>query len=167
LVKSKVVVAVGCGLMVATAVNIIPNIFYINYSPSLPIGLYMRIPSGEYRRGDYIVYEPDEATKTLVRGYEWHDTEPHTFLKIVGGVAGDRYSVDEKTKFFTIEGNYAGQVYETDSKGNSLPQIRGEFTVEQGRILPIATNPRSFDGRYTGTIPITSIKAKVMPLLTK
>ena len=167
MVKNSVVVAVGCGLLVATAVNIIPNIFYINYSPSLPIGLYMRIPGGEYRRGDYIVYEPDEATKTLVRGYGWHGEEHDTFLKIVGGVAGDKYSIDEKTKFFTIEENFVGQVYETDSKGNSLPQIRGEFTVERGRILPIATNPRSFDGRYTGTIPTTSIKAKVMPILTK
>ena len=167
MVQTKVVVAVGCGLLAATVVTIAPKMFFINTTSSLPVGLYVRIPGGEYRRGDYIVYEPDETTKTLVSGYGWHDTEPHTFLKIVGGVAGDRYSVDEKTKFFTIEGNYAGQVYETDSKGNSLPQIRGEFTVEQGRILPIATNPRSFDGRYTGTIPITSIKAKVMPLLTK
>lgn len=167
MIKSKLVVTVGCSLLLATAITVMPNLFYINSTPSVPIGLYMRIPGKDYGRGDYIVYEPDEATQSLVRHYEWHEKEPSTYLKIVGGVAVDTYTIDKDNGQFTVAGKYVGQALDCDSKGNPLPQHRGEFTVEPGRILPIARNPRSFDGRYTGTIPVASIKAKVIPLLTR
>ena len=36
----------------------------------------------------------------------------------------------------------------------------------RGEFLPIGTNPRSFDGRYTGTVPLKNIKARVIPLIT-
>jgi len=60
-----------------------------------------------------------------------------------------------------------GRVYITDTAGHHLPQLRGKFQVEEGCVLPIAINPRSFDGRYTGTISLKQIKAKVIPILTK
>ena len=166
MIQSKLVISIGCVLASATVFSALSHIFFLNTSQSLPVGLYVRIPCGEYQRGDYIVYEPDEATKTLVRRYGWNDN-PGTFLKIVGGIAGDRYSVEESTRFFTIGDKFIGIAYETDTKGHPLPQISGDFTVEEGQILPVGTAPRSFDGRYTGTIPITSVKAKVKPLLTK
>jgi len=166
LIKCKLVISIGCVLASATVFAALPHIFFFNTSKSLPVGLYVRIPGDEYEKGDYIVYEPDEGTKSLVRRYGWNDN-PGTFLKIVGGVAGDKYSVEESTRFFTVGDKFIGIAYETDTKGHQLPQISGEFTVEEGQILPIGTDPRSFDGRYTGTIPITSIKAKVKPLLTK
>ena len=166
MIKCKLVISIGCVLASAMVFAALPHIFFFNTSKSLPVGLYVRIPGDEYEKGDYIVYEPDEGTKALVRRYGWNDN-PGTFLKIVGGVAGDKYSVEESTRFFTVGDKYIGIAHETDTKGNRLPQIRGDFTVEEGRILPIGTASRSFDGRYTGTIPITRIKAKVKPLLTK
>ena len=142
-----------------------PKVFYLNVTSSLPTGLYMKIPGKECRRGDYIVYEPSEETKELIIKNGWGDGK-RDFLKRVGATAGEKYSVDAETLKFEIEGKYIGQVYETDTNGNALPKLRGEFEVPKGYVLPIATSARSFDGRYSGTIPQNSIKTRVVPILT-
>lgn len=162
----KIIVMSGFTLFVAMLFDFLPTVFYLNTTDSLPVGLYMKIPGKDYRRGDFIIYEPDEKTKTLMRQYGWDDGT-HTFLKIVEGIAGDTYAVDETTLIFTVNDKYVGRVYVTDTAGHYLPQLRGKFTVEEGRILPIAYNSCSFDGRYMGTISINQIKSKVMPILTK
>ena len=164
--RRKIIILFGFCLFVAMFFDFLPTVFYLNITDSLPVGLYMKIPGKDYHRGDYIVYEPNEKTKTLMRQYGWDDGT-HTFLKRVGGIAGDTYAIDETTLTFTVNDKYVGQVYVTDTARHHLPQIRGNFTVEEGQILPIAKNPRSFDGRYTGTIPLKQIKAKVIPILTK
>ena len=162
----KIIIMFGFCLFVAMLFDFLPTVFYLNTTDSLPVGLYMKIPGKDYRRGDYIVYEPNEKTKALMRQYGWDDGT-HTFLKMVGGIAGDTYVIDETTLAFTVNDKYVGQVYITDTARHHLPQLRGKFRVEEGCVLPIATNPRSFDGRYTGTISLKQIKAKVIPILTK
>ena len=125
----------------------------------------MRIPCKEFRRGDYIVYEPSEEVKTLIVENGWGDGK-RDFLKKVGATAGEKYSIDAETLKFEIEGKYIGQVYETDDAENVLPKLRGEFEVLKDYVLPIATSARSFDGRYSGAIPKSQIKARVVPILT-
>ena len=137
--------------------------FFINITDSLPVGLYLRMPQGDFQRGDYIVYEPSEEVRRMVADYGWGDGH-HVFLKQVGAVAGEHYAIHEATHEFTIEGIYRGRIFDTDTQGHPLPKLRGEFIVPDGHVLPVATNPRSFDGRYTGTIPLACIKAKVIPL---
>lgn len=137
--------------------------FFLNITDSLPIGLYIRVPMTDFQRGDYIVYEPSEDVRHMVVDYGWGDGK-HVFLKQIGAVPGDHYAINEETKEFLIEGEYRGRVFDTDTQGHRLPQLRGEFTVPEGYVLPVATNPRSFDGRYTGTISVKSINAKVIPL---
>ena len=63
-------------------------------------------------------------------------------------------------------GRYIGQAYPQDQEGRPMPEIRGSFLVPEEEFLPIGTNPRSFDGRYTGTVPLKNIKARVIPLIT-
>lgn len=138
-------------------------LFFLNITDSLPMGLYLRIPAAVLEHGDYIVYEPEESVKQMVRDYGWGDGE-HVFLKCVGAVAGESYAIHEDTHEFTIEGQHAGPVFDADTTGHPLPQLRGKFIVPEGHVLPVATNPRSFDGRYTGSIPVSCIKAKVVPL---
>ena len=125
----------------------------------------MKILSKEVSRGDYIVYEPSEEVKEIINKNRWGNGK-HDFLKKVGAVAGEKYVISEDTLKFEIEGKYIGQVYETDNKGNELPKLRGGYEVPQGYVLPIATSARSFDGRYSGVIPISQIKAIVVPIWT-
>lgn len=142
-----------------------PKMIYFNVTSSLPQGFYLRIPGKECRRDDYIIYEPSEEVKTLIVKNGWGDGE-RDFLKRVGAISGEKYSVDAETLKFEIGGKYIGQVYETDNEGNALPKLRGEFEVPKGYVLPIATSARSFDGRYSGAISEKLIKARVIPILT-
>lgn len=142
----------------------IPEVFYLNVTSSLPVGLYMKIPCEELKRGDYIVYEPSQSVKEIVVKNGWGDGR-HDFLKKVGAVAGDKYSIDAKTLVFESAGKYVGLVYEEDNRGNQLPKLRGEFVVPEGCVLPVATSSRSFDGRYSGAIETRQIKARVVPIL--
>ena len=155
-------------LAICVAVNIgfaiVPKIFYVNVTSSLPQGLYVRVPRREITKGDYIVYEPTAEVKEIIIKNGWGEGK-HDFLKTVGAVSGEKYSIDSQTLAFEINGKYVGQVYEKDNAGNELPKLRGKFEVPQGYILPVATSARSFDGRYSGVIPKSRIKAKVVPIL--
>lgn len=158
-------VGVFCLCLLATAVffQSLSYLFFLNITDSLPLGLYLRIPGREFQCGDYIVYEPSGEVRRMVADYGWGDGN-HVFLKQIGAVAGEHYAIHEETHEFTVEGMCRGRVFDTDAQGHPLPRLRGEFIVPQGHILPVATNPRSFDGRYTGTIPVDSIQTKVIPL---
>lgn len=137
---------------------------YLNVTESLPRGVYVRVPKFEIMRGDYVVYEPSEKIKKLIRENGWGEGE-QKFLKQVGGVRGDEYEVDKVHQIFLINGKYAGQVFKTDSAGHKMPQLEGKKTVGEGEILPTGTNLRSFDGRYTGAIKISEVETKVVPLI--
>lgn len=154
-------------LMLCVAVRLVfeglSEIFYLNVTSSLPRGLYMKIPSKEFIRGDYIIYEPTEEVKALIVKNDWGDGN-HDFLKKVGAVSGEKFSINADTLIFEIEGEYIGKVFEKDNVGHELPKLRGEFEVPQDCVLPIATSARSFDGRYSGVISNKKIKAKVMPI---
>ena len=163
--KKKAVIFLGMCLAVGLMLGEMPKMIYFNVTTSLPQGFYLRIPCKECRRGDYIVYEPSEEVKTLIIKNGWGDGR-RDFLKKVGATEGEKYSIESDTLRFEIEGKYIGQVYETDDAGNVLPKLRGEFEVPKDYVLPIATSARSFDGRYSGAIPKSQIKARVVPILT-
>ena len=163
--KRKAIIFLSICVIVQVCFEIFEGLFYVNVTSSLPQGFYVKVPSTNYQRGDYIVYEPSEEVKNIIIQNKWGNAQ-YDFLKKVGATAGDTYSISSRNLAFEINGEYIGHVYETDSKGNELPKLRGEFKVEEGYILPIATSARSFDGRYSGTIPESRIKAKVIPILT-
>lgn len=163
--KRKMIIFLAVCVVTKFYFEEVSNIFYLNVTSSLPTGLYMKIPSKECRHNDYIVYEPNEAVKEMIIENGWGDGK-HDFLKKVGAIEGEKYSIDVETLKFEIDGKYIGQVYETDNAGNVLPKLRGEFEVPKDYVLPIATSARSFDGRYSGAIPKSQIKARVVPILT-
>lgn len=161
--KKRAAIFFALCVIARLAFEVMSDVFYLNVTPSLPTGLYMKIPGKEYRRGDYIVYEPSQSVKETVAKNGWGDGK-HDFLKKVGAVEGDTYSIDAETLIFEAAGKYVGMVYETDNRGNPLPKLRGEFVVHEGYVLPIAMSARSFDGRYSGAIHKSQIKARVVPV---
>ena len=103
--------------------------------------------------------------KAIIVKNGWGDGK-HDFLKKVGAVSGEKYSINADTLIFEIEGEYIGKVFEKDNVGHELPKMRGEFEVPKDSVLPIATSERSFDGRYSGAINKSQIKAHVIPIFT-
>ena len=85
------------------------DILFYNATASLPRGIYLRIPATKIERGDIVVYDPPEEVIDLSfqRGYVQHtDTR---FLKRVGAIAGDVYSIGDQGSF-CINGVYIGDV---------------------------------------------------------
>ena len=141
------------------------EIFFVNVTASLPVGLYLRTPDRNFQRGDYIIYEPAPPVKNILEENGW-ETDAKFFMKTVGGIGGDSYSITETGEFF-IGNKRIGKTFSKDGRGKKLPQLRGRFEISKGYVLPIGTNEKSFDGRYTGVIAEEDIKCKVIPIWTR
>ena len=136
-----------------------------NGSGSVPRGFYLRVPIGTLANGDYVVFAPNELSERFSSARGW--SNPGTFwLKQVGALSGESFFIHPGTRQFFVNGHYIGIAPRMDSEGRPMPEILGEHIVPEGEFLPIGNNPRSFDGRYTGTVPCSRIRAKVVPILT-
>ena len=145
------------------AIWLLPRVLFLNFSSSIPRGLYLRVSSEQLHVGDIVVYTPTDDVIIFMKERGWlkENQEPMPFLKYVGGLFGDDYST--RNHSFWVNGNYVGEILVTDSKGQPL-QISGTHKVLEKSFLPLASNPDGFDGRYTGCVPINRIIAKVIPI---
>lgn len=143
------------------------RIIFYNGTTSTPRGIYLRIPNfTDLPDGAYVVFSPNEATTKFGKDHGWFK-EDTFFLKQVGAVAGESYRIDPVTLQFFANEKYIGQVSRNTSQGTALPFQRGDFIVPDGEFLPVGLHPRSFDGRYTGTVPEKNILARVVPVFTE
>lgn len=140
-------------------------LFFLNTTASLPQGLYMRIPGWFIRDGDYVAYAPTQETADIAVSRGWLEMNG-LLLKKVGAMPGEQYDVNPSNMQFSVRGKYVGQVASEDREGHDMPTHYGRHVVPKGEFLPIGTSPRSFDGRYTGTVSKDHIRAKVIPLIT-
>ena len=139
------------------------NVLFYNTTASMPIGYYLRIPCTRFSSGDIVAYEPTDEVRqfALERGYTDKDI---CLLKRIGALEGDSYQAADGS--FYVNGQYRGPVAVEDSNGEPLPQLPpGKQVVPAGEFLPLADVTRSFDGRYTGTVPLANIRGRVIPLL--
>lgn len=141
-------------------------LFFINETASLPRGLYMKIPAWDFKEGDYVVYQPTLCAQEIANRRGWLESDG-LLLKQVGALSGTEYRISPKTGSFFIRDQYYGKAYPVDREGKEMPVSYGLFIVPKDSFLPVGTAPRSFDGRYTGTVPLKNIVAKVVPLLTE
>ena len=148
--------------------------FYFNKTESLPLGIYVRIPDfilslqgrepTAIKKGDYVVFEPNEETKKLVVERKYAPAA-ELFLKKVGGRYGDSWTIDKDYNFY-LNDEYYGNVFLKDKFGNNMPIKIGSFQINKDEFLPVGEAERSFDGRYTGVVKVSNIKAIAYPLFT-
>jgi conjugative transfer signal peptidase TraF len=142
------------------------RLIFFNETSSLPRGVYLRIPAWYLHDGDFVVFTPNEETSMLATSRSWSRPNEY-FLKKIGAIEGEDYQIDAATKSFFANRRYIGQVIPKDRNDEPMPIHAGDFIVPKGEFLPIGTNPRSFDGRYTGTVSVKNIHAKVIPFITE
>jgi conjugative transfer signal peptidase TraF len=138
----------------------------INETASEPLGVYRLVehPTSDFRRGMYVVFPVPTELHALVYGRHWMKNGI-PFLKELLGVAGDRVCIVNHR--LEINGRTIGPVFESDSQGQPLPQIRGCFEVPAGTFFAASQYlEKSFDARYFGPLPLSQLQGEARPVWT-
>ena len=140
------------------------KLFYINLSGSIPVGLYRTITGSEHRVGDLVVFDVPAAAQPVVYGRNILP-EGWPLMKYIAALHDDIFCVHKKSLF--INQKYIAAVLEYDSQGEPLSHVEGCHKIGIDEFLPISTYiPHSYDGRYFGAVPLSSIRARAAPVWT-
>ncbi|MDB5575381.1 MAG: traF [Bradyrhizobium sp.] len=136
-----------------------------NASASVPIGLYSVHPIDTPHRGDLLVVKPPERLAAfLAKRHYLPRAVP--LLKHVAALPGqrvcrigDRISVDRRP---------LGDARRRDSKGRPLPVWQGCRMLGPHELFLMNPDvPDSFDGRYFGPLPVSTVIGRATPLWTE
>lgn len=146
-----------------------------NWTPSLPVGLYLVQPVRPDRpltRGALVraCLPPEAAALARERGYLAPGSCPHgtrSVLKQAAALPGDSVAVDSGG--IAVNGRHAAApAQDRDSQGRPLAAVpHGIYAVAPGAVwLLSGHSTASYDARYFGPVPLAGIDATARPLLT-
>ncbi len=144
----------------------------INLSPSIPIGLYRRVHEPILRGALVEACLPKSiATLARKRGYLRggscpDGTEP--VAKTVAALPGDTVELTDQALIVNGLELPRTATLSTDREGRELQRFaRGVHAVGANEVWLLGTSdPRSWDSRYYGPIPLENIRSAVRPLVT-
>lgn len=157
-------------MLIAAPVWSRPDIRFIwNASASVPVGLYRIVPvdAGMNGRIDVtdlaVVMPPDElATFLDDRGYLPRGLP---LIKRVLALAGT--TVCRSGARIVAHGTIYGEARDSDTHGRPLPVWRGCRTLGGGEAFFMNwESPDSFDSRYFGPLPLSTIVGRAVPVWT-
>lgn len=173
-IRSLALLAAGLTLLLAeplTSSLLLRVPWRINTSPSIPPGIYRRVDE-PVQQDDLVAacLPPALAYLALSRGYLGAGSCPsgaQPVLKKVLALPGDRFE-------FTAYGFLRdGKLLPTtasmprDRRGRPVPHISfGIYTVRPGEIWLYGELPNSWDSRYWGSLPISSVRETLRPAWT-
>lgn len=119
--------------------------------PCLPYRIYavdlsQRAPS----RGDLVVFDASAVTSRF--------GETPSFTKLVAGLPGDRVRITAEGAW--VNGVFVGALSPTVLERAELTArgVAREWTLAENEMFVVGTEPRAFDSRYYGPVPLTSVK---------
>lgn len=141
-----------------------PRLLLWNASASVPVGLYALKPTDAAAVSDLLAVMPTEplATYLAARGYLPHGVP---LLKRAAALSGQ--TVCRNDLSIVVDGVALGRARKSDGTGRPLPRWRGCRVVAPDEIFLMNwQSPDSFDSRYVGPVPRSSIIARAIPLWT-
>ncbi|TPI78535.1 S26 family signal peptidase [Mesorhizobium sp. B2-8-9] len=154
----------GATLAVAPALSRHPPWLIWNASASAPIGLYRTEPGRALGVGDLAVVVPPEPLAGFLadRGYLPRGIP---LLKHVLALGGE--SVCGQGTAIVAHGRTYGYARERDSRGRPLPIWKGCRMLVDGEVFLMNWGAAdSFDSRYFGPLPDTTVVGRAVPILT-
>jgi conjugative transfer signal peptidase TraF len=138
--------------------------FIWNVSASAPVGLYRIERTHRIEVADIVVVKaPDLLAGFLAeRGYLPNGVPLLKRLLALGG-----QTVCRRGTAIIAYGTTYGTARERDSRGRPLPVWQGCRVIADGEVFLMNWDaPDSFDSRYFGPLPLTSIIGRAVPLWT-
>jgi len=157
-----VVTMTAIALMVLPSVVGAPRLLLWNNSASVPVGLYRVLPPRALHVGDIAVVMPPEplAASLAARG-----SLPNGVPLIKPIAALDGQTICREGLRITIDGAFVGAALADDHRDLPLPVWKGCRTLGAREVfLMNSTEPDSFDGRYFGPLPVSSVIGRAAPL---
>lgn len=158
--------AAACAILaVAVPANsVIPKLFLWNASASVPIGLYALRSADNPEIADLVVVAPPEplAAYLAERGYLAPGVP---LLKRVAALPGQKVCRSAMT--ISVDGALLGRARGRDGSGRALPAWQGCRVLSDVEVFLMNwQSADSFDGRYVGPFPRSSVTARAVPLWT-
>lgn len=154
----------GCALIAAPVLSGHGPQLIWNASASVPIGLYRLKPGDQFDVTDLVAVTPSGPLADFLaeRGYLAANVP---LIKRVLAVSGTTVCRFGGTVFaYDHEYNIARK---TDALGRDLPSWQGCRELRDGEVFLMNWDAAdSFDGRYFGPLPTSSVTARVVPVWT-
>ncbi len=160
-IKTCALVALGVGLLTATAFGPKRLVLVWNRSASVPVGLYI-VMSRPVHIGDYVLIRLSGTMQVLAerRGYIGAHTP---VLKRVTAMEGDRVCRSGRAAW--IAERQVVIALGTDRAGKPLPVWQGCHQLQDGQLFVLGTHSQSFDSRYFGPVDRYQVIGMATPLL--
>ena len=152
----------GLGLIAVPAVAGWQTRIIWNASASVPLGLYIAVPTDDIALGDLVLVRPPEALAAFLaeRGYVPRGVP---LLKHVAALPPQEVCAEGHR--ITVDGETVAHRRMADRLGRVLPAWQGCHGLESGEVFLLnAAEPDSLDGRYFGTLLRTNIVARLRPV---
>ena len=138
--------------------------FIYNTTPSFPTGVYqIDREVSSYHLND-LVYFAEPTPQLYIARHRGYLPARGNFMKRIGGLPGDEICIDAEEKVLLINGVLRGPVFVEDTIGRPLNPNVGCWVVPSGHFFPFSPYERSYDGRYLGAVPVSSIEGRLVPL---
>jgi len=148
-------------ILFSSTVHPVPRLLW-NASASVPIGFYVIHPAGRLTAGELLAVRPPAplAQFMAARRYLAFGVP---LIKHVAALPGQ--IVCRSGRKITVDGIVEAEALDRDARGRKLPVWQGCRTVRSGEIfLMNAGVTDSFDGRYFGQVPDSTIIGSATPL---
>jgi conjugative transfer signal peptidase TraF len=151
--------------LVLSSIEAKSPLYIWNVSESVPIGLYHVRPAERLAVTDLVVVQPPEPLASFLdlNGYLPIGVP---MLKRVLALPGQ--TVCRTGLTVTVDNIEMGEARERDGRGRPLPVWRGCRVVAGDEVFLMNwQSPDSFDGRYFGPMPASSVIGHALPVWTR
>lgn len=135
-------------------ISVFISMFFMkNLQPSLPLGIYMKIFSRNYKKGDIVIINLD-------RKYHKYFNKKGVIKYVMKKITADyNDTVSVSNSHIYVNNQDYGLI---ENLSIPVPDLK----IKKGCFFVLSTQPGSFDSRYFGQVCEKDIKYKAIPFIT-